>query len=97
MFVLSNLVKALAYILNSVLEILFWIILIRALISWVNPDPYNPIVRFLDTVTEPILSPIRRVVPPIGLDFSPLIAILVIKFIQIFLVGSLMDLSVAMR
>jgi len=97
MFVLSNLIKAVGFILNAVLEILFWIILIRALISWVNPDPYNPIVRFLDSVTEPLLSPIRRVVPPMGLDFSPLIAILLIKFTQIFLVGSLFDLSVALR
>lgn len=97
MFVFANLIKAVALILSAVLDILFWLVLIRALLSWVNPDPFNPIVRFLDSVTEPILAPIRRVIPSMGIDFSPIIAALAIYFVKIFLVGSLLDLSVAMR
>jgi YggT family protein len=63
-----------------------WIIIIRALISWVNPDPWNPIVRFLYQVTEPVLRPIRRRLPLSGIDLSPVVVILVIYFLQRFLV-----------
>jgi YggT family protein len=68
-----------------------FIIIGRALISWVNPDPYNPIVRFLYKITEPVLNPIRRLIPSwkIGIDLSPMIAILIIFFLQRFLVASL--------
>jgi len=97
MFVLANFVKALALILGAILDIYFWLILIRALLSWVNPDPFNPIVQFLEKVTEPVLVPIRRVIPSMGIDFSPLIAALAIYFLKIFLVGSLYDFSMAMR
>ncbi|MBI4398991.1 MAG: YggT family protein [Candidatus Omnitrophica bacterium] len=97
MFVLANFIKAIALILQTVLDIYFWIILIRALLSWVNPDPLNPIVRFLERVTEPVLSPIRKLVPPMGIDFSPLIAALLIYFIKIFVVGSLYDLGFSLR
>ena len=97
MFVIANLIKAIAVILGMILDIYFWIILIRALLSWVSPDPFNPIVQFLDKITEPVLAPIRRIIPPMGIDFSPLIAALAIYFIKIFVVGSLYDLSVAMR
>jgi YggT family protein len=69
----------------GLLDVYFWIILVRALISWVNPDPYNPIIRFLVLVTEPVLRPLRRLVPPHrlgGLDLSPLLAILALEFIK---------------
>jgi YggT family protein len=70
-----------------------WLIIARALLSWVNPDPYNPIVRFLYNVTEPVLSFLRRRVPVVfgGLDLSPLIVIAVIMFLRIFLVQTLRD------
>ncbi len=98
MFVISNFIKALAYILDMVLRIYFWIIIIRAIISWVNPDPYNPIVRFLYQITEPVLRPIRRIIPPMGgIDISPLIVILVIYFLQIFLVPTLLQLAYSLR
>ncbi|OGX38138.1 MAG: hypothetical protein A3C53_02900 [Omnitrophica WOR_2 bacterium RIFCSPHIGHO2_02_FULL_68_15] len=99
MFVLANLVSAAAQILSILLTIMYWLILIRALISWVNPDPTNPIVRFLHTATEPVLDPLRRVIPTwrMGLDLSPLIAFLLIVFIQKFLVTTLMDLSLRLR
>lgn len=71
-------------LLVSALRIYFWVILIRALLSWVSPDPYNPIVRALVAVTEPVLAPLRRLVPPRklgGIDLSPLIALLLIEFL----------------
>jgi len=100
MFILSNLLIALAHILGLLFSILYWLILVRALVSWVNPDPYNPIVQFLYKTTEPILEPIRRVVPAgarIGIDISPIIAFVTILFIRIFLVQTLLDLAVRMK
>ncbi len=96
MFIISNLLYACAYVLNILLTILYWLILIRAVVSWVNPDPYNPIVQFLYKTTEPILHPIRKILPlhfKIGIDISPLIAFLIIIFIKSFLVRTLFDLA----
>lgn len=86
---------AVAKILNIGLTIYMWIIIARAVVSWVNPDPYNPIVRFLNNVTEPVLFRIRRIIPVYfgGFDFSPILVILVIIFIQAFLVQSLYQLA----
>jgi len=98
MFIIGNFLIAIAKVLNIALSIYMWLIIIRALISWVNPDPYNPIVRFLVSVTEPVLYPIRRRLPLLGgIDFSPLVAILAIIFIQTFLVQSLMQLGISLR
>ena len=98
MFILSNLLQALASVLNVVLTIVYWLILIRALISWVNPDPYNPIVQFLYKTTEPILYPIRKMLPlNIGIDISPVIAFLVLIFLKSFLVRTLLDISLRLR
>ena len=99
MFVASNFVLAVATIINLALEVYFWIIIARAVLSWVNPDPYNPIVRFLYRVTEPVLRPIRRRLPMMGmgLDLSPLVVILAIKFLDVFLVGSLHELGMSLR
>ncbi|MBI3582275.1 MAG: YggT family protein [Nitrospinae bacterium] len=94
MFVLGNLINAAAMVLDMVLHIAMWLIIIRALISWVSPDPYNPIVQFLIRATDPMLRPIQRLVPPVsGLDLSPLIAIFAIYFLQAFLVASLHDMA----
>jgi len=95
-FVLANFLQAAAYILNILFTVLYWLILIRALISWVNPDPYNPIVRFLYKTTEPILYPIRKILPlglRFGIDISPIIAFLAIIFLKKFLIASLVELS----
>jgi YggT family protein len=100
MFILSNLLIALAQMLDIVLTIVYWLILIRALISWVNPDPSNAIVQFLYSVTEPILNPIRRVLPAVlkfGIDISPIIAFLAIMFLKSFLVRTLLDISSRIR
>jgi YggT family protein len=98
-FVLGNLLEALAAVLHLVLNIYIWVLVARAIISWVNPDPYNPIVRFLYRVTEPVLRPVRNVLPlqGIGLDLSPMIVLLVIYVLDRFLVNSLIDLASSLR
>jgi YggT family protein len=95
MFIISNFVIAVAKILNVGLTIYMWIIIARAVISWVNPDPYNPIVRFLNNVTEPVLYRIRRFIPFSfgGIDFSPLVVLLAILFLQAFLIQSLYQMA----
>jgi len=95
MFVIQYFLFALAKVVNLALWVYMWIIIIRALISWVNPDPYNPIVRFLCRVTEPVLRPIRDRLPTwqMGLDLSPLIVILIIYFLQQFLVSILYEIA----
>lgn len=100
MFILANFLEALAHIINVLLTILYWLILIRALISWVNPDPFNPIVQFLIKTTEPILSPIRRMLPlgfRFGIDISPIIAFFGIMFLRLFLVRTLLDFAMRLR
>ncbi len=95
MFVMGNLLLGLATVLDYALWFYMWIIIARALISWVNPDPWNPIVQFLDRATEPVLSPIRRWMGwRMGIDLSPLVAIVAITFLQIAVVQSLKDLAV---
>lgn len=95
MFVVGNFLGAMASVLNFVLNAYMWIIVIRAIISWFSPDPYNPIVRLLYEVTEPLLMKIRRVVPSLfgGIDLSPIIVILAIIFLQEFLVKTLYHLA----
>ena len=95
MFILGNLLAALASVIGLVLNLYMWIIIARAVISWVNPDPYNPIVRFLYSITDPVLLAIRRRLPLSfgGIDFSPIVVILAIIFLQRFLVVSLHDLA----
>lgn len=100
MFVLSNFLVSIAKIVDIALTILYWLILIRALISWVNPDPYNPIVQFLYKTTEPILYPIRKFLPlgfRFGIDISPIIAFLAIMFLKSFLVRTLIDLAIRLK
>ena len=99
MFVLANLVEYFAIILNWVLSAYTWIIIIRALISWVNPDPYNPIVIFLYRATEPVLRPVRRRLPfrNIGLDLSPIIVLAIIIFLQKVVVQSLLELAFRLK
>lgn len=99
MFVLGNFIAAAAHIIDIALTIYMWIIIIRAVLSWVNPDPYNPIVRLLYQVTEPVMALVRRWIPlrGMGIDFSPMIILLAIVFLQSFLVPSLIELSYSFR
>ncbi len=99
MFLIANLLEVLARILDVLLSLYTWVIIIRALISWVSPDPYNPIVRFLYRATEPVLRPVRRWMPlgNIGIDLSPVVVLVATMLIQHVLVQSLFDLAVRMR
>lgn len=99
MFVASNFVLGLARLLEILLWAYFWLIIARAVLSWVNPDPYNPVVRFLYRATEPVLRPIRNRLPTLqmGLDLSPMIVLLAIYFLESFLIGSLRDLALSLR
>lgn len=92
MLFLGNLLQALATVVDSVLFIVMILIIARVIISWVNADPYNPIVRFISTSTEPMMRPVRRFVPSFGgLDWSPLVLLLFVVFLRVFLVQSLED------
>ena len=96
MFVLSYFLAALANVIDIVLSIMYVLILVRALISWVNPDPFNPIVQFLYQATEPVLTPIRRILPSslsFRIDISPIIAFLAIRFLQSFVVSTLVGIA----
>jgi YggT family protein len=99
MFIISNLLLSIARLLDIVMTMLYWIIIVRALISWVNPDPFNPIVQFLQRVTEPVLNPIRRIFKMQfwAVDISPIIAILCLIFIQSFFVRTLTDLALRLK
>jgi YggT family protein len=98
MFVAGNALTAVATIIDYVLWLYMWVIIARALISWVNPDPWNPIVQFLNRVTEPVLAPIRSWIGVrIGMDLSPIVVILIITFLQIAVVDSLKELAVRMN
>jgi YggT family protein len=91
MFVFGNIILGIAKVLDVALNVYMWVIIIRSLISWVNPDPYNSIVQILTKVTEPVLRPIRKLAPPwkIGIDLSPLIAVLIIIFLQYAVINTL--------
>lgn len=95
MFIVGNFIGALAKIIDMGLTLYMWIVVARSLISWVNPDPYNPIVRFLYRSTEPVMAPIRRWLPlrNMGIDISPIIVIAAIIFLQSFLLKSLMEFA----
>jgi YggT family protein len=99
MFVLGNFIIAVAKIIHIVLNIYMWVIIARAIISWVNPDPYNQIVQFLYRVTEPVLAQVRRWLPfgRMGIDISPIIVILAIYFLDEFLIKSMIELAVTLK
>ena len=98
MFVAKNAVMALATLVSTLAQLYVFALIGRVICSWVNADPYNPIVRFIMQVTDPLLDRIRRYIPPIaGLDFSPLIAIFAMQIlIQGFLVRSLHDWALSL-
>ena len=100
MFVIANLISATA----DILAWLFWalelVIIVRVVLSWVNADPYNPIVRAVVAIAEPFLKPFRRLVPPWrtgGLDLSPVFALLILFFLSKFLVATLYDIAMRLK
>ena len=99
MLALANFLIALGMALNAIVYFFLITTLIRAVVSWVNADPYNPMVRFLIASTEPLMKPIRRIIPPLGgsLDLSPLILIIVLMFLDQFIGQSLIDYGHLMK
>ncbi len=99
MMIVANFLTAIAQVLNLVLQLYMWLIIARAILSWVSPDPGNPIVRFLYSATEPLMYRVRRTLPVVvgGMDLSPLLILIGIYFLQWFLVQSLLDMAIAMR
>lgn len=95
----GNFLFAVARVLSIALNAYMWILIARAVLSWVNPDPYNPIVRFIHSLTEPVLVRVRRRLPVAfgGVDLSPVIVILAIIFLEHFLVASLYTLAGGLR
>lgn len=95
MFILANLLNAVASVLDMLLTLYMWIVIVQAIVSWVNPDPFNPIVRFLYQVTEPVFYRIRRALPLVfgGMDLTPVVVILAIVFMKSFLVTTLHQLA----
>jgi YggT family protein len=96
MFLAADLLTALAKLLNALFDMALLIILIRVILSWANADPYNQLVRGIYALTEPILAPFRRLIPPWkagGLDLSPLFAMLTIELLQWFLIPALYDIA----
>ena len=98
MYVFANFFHALAVVLDLALTLYLWIVVARAVLSWVSPDPFNPIVRFINNVTEPILYPIRARLPVHfgGIDLSPIVVFLGIIFIRTFVVNTLMQMSASL-
>jgi YggT family protein len=98
MYVVGYFLKAVATVLNMVLWLYMWVIIARAVLSWVSPDPYNPIVRFIHNVTEPVMYRIRSKIPVSfgGIDFSPILVILLIYFLQIFVIQSIERFAISM-
>lgn len=99
MILLGQILIGLGQVLEVIFTSLFWLVIARAVLSWVNPDPFNPIVRFISSATDPFLIPIKRFVPPIGgaLDLSPIILILLLEFLRITIAGSLVEYGHEMK
>ncbi|MCY3973480.1 MAG: YggT family protein [Candidatus Dadabacteria bacterium] len=94
MMIAQNTVMALAEVVGLILQIYLWLIVGRAIISWVDPNPYNPIVRFVYSATEPVLEQARRIIPPLGgIDLSPIAVLLLIIFLRNLIVNSLYDFA----
>ncbi len=96
---MGNLFQAIGVVLNMVLTLFMWVVIIRAVLSWVSPDPYNPLVRIINQITDPVLYRVRRIFPLVygGFDLSPILVILAIYFLKVFVVGSLFAIAAKMN
>ena len=100
MFILANLLSAVAMVLGAILEFYFWVVIIAAVLTWFSPDPYNPIVRILRSLTEPVFYRLRKWLPFLnisGLDLSPIVVLLLIKFIQVGVLSSLAEYAAVLK
>lgn len=100
MIIIANTLSAIALVLGSLLNIYFWIIIIAAVLTWIRPDPYNPIVRTLRLLTEPVFYRVRKWLPftyTSGLDFSPLVVLLAIELVNRIVIASLAQYAIALH
>jgi YggT family protein len=98
LFVVGNFIRGIAGVLNFILTLYIFLIIMRAIVSWINLSPYHPLIELLHKLTEPVLGPLRRKIGlRLPIDISPIIVIIIIIFIQGFVVGSLNDLAVRLR
>lgn len=99
MIIFANVLAGIATVLDMLLSMVIFLVVARAIISWVNPDPYNPLVRFLNSSTEPLLKPLRRFIPLIGgsIDITPIVLLLVLYFLKAALVNTLIDYSIYLK
>jgi YggT family protein len=100
MFVVANFLVAIARVLDIAINVFIWLIVIRAIVSWISVDPFNPIVQFLNKSTDPVLFPLRKVLPfslKWGIDITPVIAVLILIFAQSFVVKTIVDVAGRLR
>jgi len=99
MIILGNLLLAIGEVLGGLLSLMVFVVIARAVISWVNPDPYNPIVRFLHSSTDPLLRPLRRYIPLVGggIDITPIVLLFILYFLKIALVQTILDYAWQLR
>lgn len=94
MIIFANTLSAVAIVVGVLLKMYFWVVVVSALLSWVRPDPYNPIVRTLRTLTEPVYYRVRKVLPftyVSGIDFSPIVVLLAIELVDRIIVASMLQ------
>ena len=97
---LSIILIKLLQLVSTLLTMYMWVVIISALLSWVNPDPYNPIVRFLRNITDPVYARIRRLMPFVvvgGMDLSPVVVIVAVQILGALLDKLIFDMSISMR
>ena len=100
MIVVANTMSAIALVLGSLLSLYFWIVIIAAVLTWVRPDPYNPIVRTLRTLTEPVFYRVRKWLPftsSSGMDFSPVVVLLAIELFNRIVITSLAQYAMTLH
>ena len=100
MIVVANTMSAIALVLGSLLSLYFWIVIIAAVLTWVRPDPYNPIVRILRTLTEPVFYRVRKWLPftySSGMDFSPVVVLLAIELFNRIVINSLAQYAMTLH
>lgn len=84
---IEALISSIAIVILGIIKLYYWVIIISAILSWVQPDPYNPIVQMLNRLTQPAYALLRRFVPTVvgGIDLAPVIIIFILIFLETFL------------
>ena len=98
MFLIGNFFLTIGKLIDFLLGLYIWVIIINALLSWFNPDPYNKFIQFIYNISEPALRPIRRMLPAnMGVDISPVIVIVILYFLKSYIARTIIDFGVRMR